>query len=203
MSLAVSKLVSSAVQIVLFSVIPFVWWLITARKKTGFFEWIGLKKPEDTKGKKTVLWIAATIGAFMLLSVYMLSSLKGVETATSDFAGKGIGALAGVLIYAMFNTALPEEILFRGFLLKRVSAKFGEMAGITVSSIAFGLMHGVMFFNSVGAVKAVIIIVFTGAIGFFMGYINEKKAGGSILPSWCIHSAANIFSALMSAFSVF
>jgi len=33
-----------------------------------------------------------------------------------------------------------------------------------------------------------------------MGYINEKKADGSILPSWSIHAIANIFSGVCSAF---
>lgn len=203
MTLAVQKIINSAVQIALFTVIPFVWWLITARKKSRFFEWIGLKKPVDTKDKKTALWTVGTIIAFLILSVYMLSSLKGVETATSDFAGLGAAAVPAALVYALFNTALPEEILFRGFLLKRVSAKFGDKAGNAVQSIAFGIMHGVMFFNAAGAVKAVIIIAFTGAIGFLMGYINEKKAGGSLLPGWCIHACANIFSALAAAFSLF
>jgi hypothetical protein len=36
-----------------------------------------------------------------------------------------------------------------------------------------------------------------------MGYVNEKKAGGSIIPGWCIHAIANIFSGACAAFSLF
>jgi hypothetical protein len=36
-----------------------------------------------------------------------------------------------------------------------------------------------------------------------MGYVNEKKAGGSILPGWGIHAVANIFSGICSAFIIF
>ena len=36
-----------------------------------------------------------------------------------------------------------------------------------------------------------------------MGFVNEKKAGGSILPSWCIHAVANLFSGICSAFMLF
>ena len=32
--------------------------------------------------------------------------------------------------------------------------------------------------------KAVFIIFFTSATAWFMGYVNEKKANGSIIPSW-------------------
>lgn len=35
-----------------------------------------------------------------------------------------------------------------------------------------------------------------------MGYINENKAGGSVIPSWLIHGTANLFSAIVSMFSI-
>ena len=33
----VNKIISSVMQIILFSLIPLIWWLITARKKESFF----------------------------------------------------------------------------------------------------------------------------------------------------------------------
>ena len=202
MNLAISKLISSIVQIILFAIIPFIWWLVTARKECSFFKWIGLKKAEIKKNK-TLPWIAGITAAFLVLSVVILVFLKGVETATSDFASLGMSAVPAILIYAILNTALPEEILFRGFLLKRISNRFGFNAGNTIQALLFGLLHGIMFFSSVGVLKAVIVIAFTGSIGWMMGYTNEKKAEGSILPSWCIHAIANIFSGICSAFALF
>lgn len=203
MNLLIQTLINSVIQIILFSLIPFIWWLITARKKMNFFEWIGLKKISNAKGNKTLIWTIGAIVAFLALSVFMLMAVRGVETAASEFAGLGFGAIPAILIYAIFKTALPEEIVFRGFILKRVSGKFGFAAGNLIQSILFGLMHGVMFFSAAGPVKALLITVFTGSIGWLMGYINEKKAGGSIIPSWCIHAAANIFSGVCSAFLLF
>ena len=203
MNLLFQTLINSVIQIVLFSLIPFIWWLITARKKMNFFEWIGLKKIKDAKENKTVLWTIGAIVAFLALSVFMLMAVRGMETAASEFAGLGFGAVPAILVYAIIKTALPEEIVFRGFILKRVSKKFGFAAGNLVQSILFGIMHGVMFFSAVGLVKALLITVFTGSIGWLMGYINEKKAGGSIIPSWCIHAVANIFSGACSAFLLF
>lgn len=43
MSLAINKLISSLIQIVLFSLIPFIYWYFKARKNHKFIEWIGLK----------------------------------------------------------------------------------------------------------------------------------------------------------------
>ena len=103
MNLAISKLVSSIIQIILFSLVPFIWWLITARKECGFFKWIGLKKTEGEKNK-TVFWIIGVSAAFLVLSIAILYFLKGTETATSDFSGLGAAAIPAVLIF-------PEEIL--------------------------------------------------------------------------------------------
>lgn len=200
MELLIQKLISSAIQIIIFSLVPFIWWLVTARKKCGFFEWIGIKKIGNARKNKTFIWTLCVTLAFLAVSVFMLISVKGVETATSEFAGLGVKAVPAIIVYALFNTALPEEILFRGFLLKRIANKFGFGAGNLVQSIIFGLMHGIMFFGSTGVVKAVVITAFTGTIAWFMGFINEKKAEGSIIPSWTVHAAANIFSSVCTAF---
>ncbi|MCR4851118.1 MAG: CPBP family intramembrane metalloprotease [Lachnospiraceae bacterium] len=201
--MAIQKLINSVVQIILFTLLPFIWWLITARKETGFFKWIGLKGNKAAKDNKTALWTVVILVCFTGLAAYMLYSMKGIEMATSEFSGLGIAAIPAVLIYAILNTSLPEEIVFRGFLLKRISAKFGFHAGNIVQAAVFGIIHGVMFFSYTGIVKAVVITLFTGVIGWFMGFINEKKAEGSLIPSWCIHAAANIFSGLCAAFSIF
>ena len=68
---------------------------------------------------------------FVILGTFDLYMLKDVQLATSKFSGLGVKAIPAVIVYAVFNTSMPEEILFRGFLLKRLSNKFG----FTVSNI--------------------------------------------------------------------
>lgn len=198
MSLFVDKIVSSIFQIVIFAIIPFVWWLITARKQRKFIEWIGLKKMEG--GKKTLTSIIIVSVAFLFLGVFILYIISGVETATSEFKGLGMKAVPAIIIYAAFNTALPEELLFRGFLLKRMSNKFGFNTANVIQALLFGLLHGAMFFALVGLVKAILAVAFTTVIAWFMGYINEKISGGSIIPSWIVHTISNLFSGLCAAF---
>ena len=198
----VNKIISSVMQIILFSLIPLIWWLITARKKESFFKWIGLKKIEKENKKSSVVNMLPIAISYLIVSFITIYLIKDIETATSEFAGMGISALLPALIYAIFNTALPEEILFRGFLLKRIASKFGYMIANIIQSTIFGLLHGFMFFNVLGIVKTIVIIFFTGIIAFAMGYINEKKANGSILPSWFIHALSNIFASIVAMFSL-
>ena len=137
----VSKIISSIIEIILISSLP------SAKKKENFFSWIGLKKIENTKTTLINTIIISLV--FMTVSILTLYLIKDIETATYEFKGLGISALLPALIYAIFNTSLPEEIFFRGFLLKRLSNKFGFRVANVIQSIIFGLLHGIMFFSLV------------------------------------------------------
>nr|WP_246201334.1 CPBP family intramembrane glutamic endopeptidase [Streptococcus ratti] len=108
--------------------------------------------------------------------------------------------MPAILIYGIFNTALPEELFFRGFLLKRLMQKLTFPLANTVQSLCFALLHGLIFLKSLDILSTVIITVFVFGIAYGMGYFNEKLAKGSIIPSWVIHAVANIFSGLCAAF---
>lgn len=202
MEILVNKIVSSAVQLLLFACIPFLWWMITARKRINFFHWIGLVCVNKGNRKNSLIYTTIVMILFIFVSVFILYAINGTETATSDFNGMGIKALPAAMIYSIFNTALPEELLFRGFLLKRTVHRFGFMAGNMVQSVLFGLLHGVMFFSTIGAAKTAIILLFTGGVAFAIGYINEIKSNGSIFPGWMIHAVSNLFSCFVAMFSL-
>ena len=193
-----NEIVSSIIQILLFSIVPFVWWLITAKKKESFYVWIGLKKASGISWESLLV----VTSLFIMVSVFTLYLTKDVETATSEFEGLGISALLPAFVYAVFHTSLPEELLFRGFLLKRLSHPFGFRAANIIQGLLFGLLHGAMFLNLAGLTRTILIIFVTSGIAFAMGYINEKKSGGSILPSWFIHATANLFAAVVAMFSL-
>jgi membrane protease YdiL (CAAX protease family) len=196
----VSELIGSAIQLVIFGAVPFIWWFFTARHKENFFNWIGLKKIDHSKGVLFPTIITAIV--FMILGYSTLYMIRDVKTAAASYAGQGTAGIPVVIIYSLIHTSLSEELLFRGFLLKRISDKFGFTAGNFIQAVLFGMLHGIMFFEYTGIVRAFIIVLFTGAIGFVMGYINEKKANGSILPSWFIHFICNLFTGMLSLFSV-
>lgn len=192
MELFINIILSSIGQIILFTVVPFIWWIITARKQQSFFKWLGLKKFER-KGKiVTDIFILSIL--FTIVGVFLLYSVRNIETATSRFARLGVKAIPAITVYALFNTSFPEELFFRGYLLKRLLNIVGFNWANLIQAILFGFLHGVMFFAVVGILKTFLICLFTSAIAWFMGYINEKEANGSIIPSWIIHAIANIFS---------
>ncbi len=196
-------LVSSIVQVVLFSVVPFIWWLITARKKLDFLKWIGLEKPiiKDSFIKFLLILFAASGTYILLMAIVMKLLLGEVDTAVTRFEGQGWNALFYILIYAVIQTGLSEEILFRGFIGKRLTNRFGFTVGNTAQAILFGLLHGLPFgFATGNAAVTILLIMLPGSIGWVEGWLNEKYASGSIVPSWIMHAILNILSALSSAF---
>ena len=202
MTLFMSKLVNGILELIIVSFIPFMTWLIWRRKKVGFFDWIGLKKVQTKNISQLLQIILGMALVFLLFSVVLFSWFDPSKTATADFAGKGIGALPAILAYAILGTALPEEIFFRGFLLKRLQGKLGFLGTNLIQSLLFGLIHELMFIQLIGFLKAVMIFAFISLIAFVFGAINEKNAGGSILPSVFIHAFANTAAGLCLAISL-
>ena len=202
MTLFMSKLMSGIMELLIVSFILFITWFIWSRKKVGFFDWIGLKKFESQKKRQLLLTILGISLVFLLYSIIVFAWYDSSQTATADISGKGIGALPAILAYAILGTALPEEIFFRGFLLKRMQGKLGFLGANLVQSLLFGLIHALMFIQLTGYLKAFAILVFISLIAYVFGAINEIKASGSILPSVFIHALANTVVGLLFAFSL-
>ena len=197
----IQQMTNALIQIVLFMLLPFIWWLVTARRKSPFLEWLGFKPLKDTGNHKMWLWIFLGLLSFTIFSYLVLyTTVKDLKTATSSFSGLGFQALPAVLIYSLFQTSLPEELLFRGFLLKRFSVCLPFGVANTIQAALFGLLHGLMFITEVSWLQTLVIILCTGGIAAYLGFVNEKKSGGSILASWIMHALANVVTGMLSAF---
>lgn len=200
---AINALISAIFQVIVMAIIPFIWWSITARKKISFFRWIGLEKPIIQNKKKYTIVFGGAVVLFSTMSFAMVPMISnGQNLATSRFSNQGIGALIPALIYAFIQTGLSEEIFFRGFLGKRLIKQFGFNLGNLLQAILFGALHGFMLFSSVTIGMTIVISIFTGLIGWLMGYINEKESNGSIISSWCMHGVANFISSLVAMFGL-
>ena len=187
-------------QVLMYSLIPFIWWLVTARRKENFFSWIGLK---GVRGS----WLAVggCILFFFVLCVvsqvwWIPHLLPANATVQSSYAGMGWSAFPSAFLFGMIQTGLSEEILFRGFIGKRLIAKFGFAVGNVVQGLLFGALHGVMFFFVTTPLKALVITLITGFSGWLLGWMTEKGAGGSIVPGWMAHGVGNLVLSMVQAF---
>ena len=175
MELFISKVISSFLEIVLFAIIPFIYWYGIDRKHATFLDWLGFKKASKRDFKRFFAPLLIVTVLFLLISLFILFRLKGVSTTTTVFRGGGFKVLPAILIYGIFNTALPEELFFRGFLLKRLMKKLSFPLANIIQSLCFALIHSLMFFKLLDVSSTIMITVFTFGIAYGMWYINEKK----------------------------
>ncbi len=203
MDLLMVQIINAIIQVSLFSFIPLVWWFFRGRKQSGVILWIGLKSIPKNNIKKVISLSSVTLLGYVGLGFYLVFFLlKDVELATSVFEGLGITGLPAGMVYAFIITGLSEEIIFRGFIWKKLSSKISFKLANIIQATLFGLLHGVMFFALVNPVITMIIIILTGIIAGLMGYINEIEANGSIVPSWIIHGLCNLFTLILALFSI-
>lgn len=198
----VNALLNAMTQVLIFGLVPLLWWLFTARRTQPFLSWVGLKPVQTASPPR--FWAALGAAGLYSIAVFALTTwlLRDHPTATalSAFRGHGWAALLPALLYALVQTSLSEELFFRGFLTKRLSARFGLPVGNALQALLFGGLHGLMLAGAVAPGAALLVAVVIGGLAWSLGYVNEHYAGGSILPGWAVHGTANLLMALWMAF---
>ncbi|MFJ7183101.1 CPBP family intramembrane glutamic endopeptidase [Lysinibacillus xylanilyticus] len=201
--MVLESVINAVFQVILFSAIPFIWWFFSARKEQSFLTWLGLQKPViENKGNYFLWFLFIIILLFVPLTTISYFYLDSSTLATNRFTGLGLSALIPALLHSIVQTGLSEELLFRGFLIKRFMHKFGFQMGNIIQSLLFGILHGVMMFSFIPFGVVVLVVIATAFVGYFMGWINERKSNGSILTSWAIHSIVNLIAAFMAMFNI-
>lgn len=211
LELTISSVKTAVANTIVFAFIPLIWWFIKHRKEVGFFEWIGLYKPQ----LKSKIWVLALFAVlyyffynFDFTKLVNPETLKEIENSSSvaanTFAGIGTMAILPALIENFVANGLAEEILYRGFLCKRFCEKLGTSKGIILQAVLFGLMHNIIYIIAglnVGLWYHTLTFIFTGTGALLLGYLNEKIFNGSIVPSILLHGTGNFIASMLVAFA--
>lgn len=209
--LIASSITTTIVNLIVFSLIPVIWWFFRHRKETGFFRWVGFYRPE-LKSKWWVLLVFAVLYYFFynwdftqLVDPKTLEYIEGSAAVSANaFAGIGAAAILPALIENFIANGVAEEILYRGFLCKRLCNKIGVVKGIVLQAVLFGLMHNALYVLAgldVGLWYHTLMFVFTGTAALLLGWLNEKIFNGSIIPSILLHGAGNFIASMLVAFA--
>ena len=143
-----------------------------------------------------------------LLLVYFSPGILEAVTAPNTVIGKlranGLSTTTfiALILKSLIQTSLTEEILFRGFVAKRLINWLGFTTGNLLQAILFGAVHLLIFAGQEFSLAlAVGVVFFPGLAGWIFGYLNERVGNGSILPGWLMHGLTNLiaYSALLLA----
>lgn len=211
MQLIISSVITAITNLIVFSILPVIWWFFRHRKKEGFFRWIGFFKPQ----LNSELWVLLLF-AILYYFFYNFDFTQFVDSKTlayiensssvsaNAFAGIGAAAILPALIENFIANGIAEEILYRGFLCKRLCKKAGVVQGIIIQAVLFGLMHNILYVLAgldVGLWYHTLTFIFTGIGALLLGWLNEKIFNGSIIPSILLHGAGNFIASMLVAFA--
>lgn len=195
-----STIISALLQVALFTIIPWIFWFVTARKREGFFRWIGLHGIRSRNGKKLILLMLLFSVGLIAFGRYVVWVIGDVGAVQSSYRGQSICGVFCALIYAYVQTGLSEELFFRGFLMKRLEARIGFRAACLIQGGIFGVIHLLETWGHVTVYGSILSLVYPLAAGMIFAYLNEKQAGGSILPSWLMHGTFNAIARISQIF---
>lgn len=201
MTLVLFEFISACAQILLFTLVPFIFFLFRKDKSVTFFKYIGLVRPSQ----KSITYVIGGSLLFVLAGIGVIFVDEGFKQAVfspNSVTGKlrmmGLSgsSVAILLIIALLKTSFSEEILFRGFISKQLINKLGFTTGNLLQSAIFGLIHVLLFWilAKSGLISLLFIFLFSSFAGWTIAYIKEKYANGSIIPGWIAHGLGNTLS---------
>ena len=204
-----SEIFSTILQIGTFTLIPFIFFLLRKDKSISFRQYIGLYKP-PTKSIFYVLFVSLLFVVIGIGMTFIDSGIKQAVLTPPSITGKlrlmglNTNTIIIILIIALLKTSFAEEILFRGFIAKRLIKKFNFKIGNILQALIFGIIHFILFYalSKSTILPILFIFAFSTFAGWIIGYIKEKYANGSIIPGWIAHGLGNVISYVVIAFVI-
>ena len=205
-----NEIISVFLQLIVFSLIPFIVYLVQYRKTyPSFWTFIGLKpSPTQANGLAALTSLIFILGA--IGAIFFSENIKEIMMEPTSMTGKframGFSASSVILILltAWIKTGLSEEIFFRGFVAKRLIGLLGYQKGNLLQAVIFGALHIAIFLAMPGAsiLFSLFIFLFSGIGAYISCYLNEKMANGSIIPGWISHGLGNTLAYSIVAFLI-
>ncbi|MGD8564970.1 MAG: type II CAAX endopeptidase family protein [Candidatus Bathyarchaeota archaeon] len=168
--------------------------VLFARNKGADFKELGWKR-----ASLGILVIASILTIPLFFSAVGISVLEetlfgpdpGLEGYEAQVMPRNSLQLIILVIFSFVLVGPCEEIAFRGFIQKGFENSFGNMRGLLVASLLFGLLHGL---NTLYAIAT------TFVAGLILGYVWQRTGGNTIV-SALMHGLNNSIAFILAYFS--
>lgn len=151
-----------------------------------------------TRGKREKFWYLTAIIVPVGICLFYLFFVPGsLQTGDYEIA-EAIAMLMSAILLLGVTTAITEEMIFRGLMLKSVEMVFGRRVAVIVSSALF-TVHHLLNIDVTDFRKVLLVLAGTMLAGLALALVTIHT--GSIWPSVMLHVIYNILggdSALIS-----
>ncbi len=178
--------VKSAIKLVLFIGVPFIYYLFDKDIKL-----LSLLKP-NKKGLKIAVCLCIPVYVIILGGYMLLKDVFDFSNITASLS-ENIGVTGEnfiyVSLYISFVNSLLEEFFFRGFAFLKLKTAVTEKTAYIFSSCIFALYHVAFMIGWFSPVAFLLVMAGLFAGGMIFNYLNSKS--GNIYTSWFVHMFAN------------
>ncbi|MBE6877774.1 MAG: CPBP family intramembrane metalloprotease [Ruminococcaceae bacterium] len=181
-------MVKSAVKLVLFLIIPLVYF-VRNRKEFGRLKALFIPQKKDLV---FAAFLGAGVYAVILAGYFFFRNIADFSGITAQLTGNsGVTAdnFVFVAVYISFVNSLLEEFFFRGFAFITLAEKSNVKFAYIFSALIFALYHtGMMIaWFEIWVFALALIGLFIG--GSIFNWLNSHCK--NIYPSWIVHMCAN------------
>ena len=167
--------------------------LLFARYKGAGLKELGLKKASFR-----LLMIVSVVAVSLFLLGVGISTGEEIifgPDPTAELVEKSVMPRDTFQLVAMIALSLAlvgpcEELAMRGFVQRGFENSFGKMKGLLISSVLFGLMHGL---NTLYAIVPVFVV------GLVLGYVWQRT-GGNTTASALMHGVYDSIAVALAYF---
>lgn len=175
----------SAGKLLLFGIVP----LLVLRRRgldaRAFFR-------GDNAAIRTALGLAAAVFALILGGYFALRGMvdfSGIPAALAANAGVGRESFPLVALYIALVNSLLEEFFFRGFAFLTLRRVLSPRFAAAFSAVTFALYHVSIL---QGWFSPALFVLALAGLALAGGLFDRLDRGGSLLPSYLVHMAANL-----------
>ncbi|MEI8200042.1 MAG: ABC transporter permease [Eubacteriales bacterium] len=121
------------------------------------------------------------LGFAMMLGVFLLLLLTGQIHVTGFGLDSSAAGLFLIYILMWVPQGASEELMFRGYMMPRLSARFGRAAAVLLTSLSFCVLHiGNAGFSVIAFANLILIAVFFALLSLYTQQIWTVCAAHSI-----------------------
>jgi len=168
--------------------------ILFARYKHTSLEKLGLRKISPKI--LAVILIVATCLFLLATGIAFSEEIIFGQDPTSDILEKSLAPrdffqMSTLVALSLVLVGPIEELAFRGFIQKGFENSFGKMTSLLITSLLFGLLHGL---NSLRSIIPVFVV------SLVLGYIWQRTSGNTTV-SALIHGIYNSLAIAIAFFT--
>jgi CAAX protease family protein len=169
----------------------FLYITIAALREVPFWRSLGWRKLVSTKSApgNPLVYLLAGGGLYVLVAL-ATATMKTPQNAPIEDLFKYRATAFLFMAMAVLVAPVFEETVFRGYLYPLLAKSFGIVAGVIVTGLLFGLMHG---YQLGWSWQLVSVLIFVGIVFTFV-----RSRTGTVVSSFLMHLGYNSMIAVSS-----